>query len=135
MKPRDLAVLMAVLMLPFALVLWGGCDEEEADPPIITSSSATSSSEPIVVETEDAGVEDEGDADADAAPKPKGKGPIDPLRIGRCCDALKRNKPMAPPNQQGAYDTAIAACELARQNPAAIASVVKVLPGAPPVCQ
>jgi hypothetical protein len=135
MKPRHLAIATAALLLPFALVLWGGCEEEQVDPPIVTTSAAApSSSEPVTVETEDAGGTDAADADA-AAARPTGKGPVDPLRIGRCCEALRRNKPMAPPAQQGAYDSAIAACELARRNPAAIATVVKVLPSAPPACQ
>ncbi len=123
-------------MLPFSFVLLRGCEEEETDDPILSTSAAPSSSGPTTIETEDAGPEDAGDADADAAtPKPKTARPVDRLRIGRCCAALERNKPMAPPSQHGAYDAAIAACEMARKNPAAIATVVKLLPSAPPVCQ
>ena len=114
-----------------------GCDEE-SDPPIIDTSVTPTDvpsteeldTEEEVEETE----EEEGEGGSDAGPK-KAYKPIDPLKIGKCCAAIAKNKAGAPLTQHGLYDLALGACSAAKSNPAALYRVSRILPNAPAVCQ
>jgi hypothetical protein len=94
------------LLLPMALVAYSGCKKEEPPPPLPSAAPVTTPSAPLVLEVEDAGVEDVVDADADA--KKVGTGSSASMK--KCCQAVAQNAANAPEPTKTYMQGLAAAC-------------------------
>lgn len=94
------------LLLPLGLAAYTGCKKEEPPPPLPSAAPVTTPSAPLVLEVEDAGVEDVVDADADA--KKVGTGSAASMK--KCCQAVAQNAANAPEPTKTYMQGLAAAC-------------------------
>jgi hypothetical protein len=94
------------LLLPLGLAAYSGCKKEEPPPPLPSAAPVTTPSAPLVLEVEDAGVEDVVDADADA--KKVGTGSAASMK--KCCQAVAQNAANAPEPTKTYMQGLAAAC-------------------------
>ena len=145
MKSTRLFTVLGALLFPLAvLAVSNGCNKDEDELPPVPAAVPTPAPTPPPVATimpeEDAGA-DIPDAEADADAGKKATGPVgDSTGMRKCCAALAQNAKSAPPEQQGAYIAAAAACNNLVNSPQgrqALASVRGLLLGAqmPAACQ
>jgi hypothetical protein len=94
------------LLLPLGLATYSGCKKEEPPPPLPSAAPVTTPSAPLVLEVEDAGVEDVVDADADAKKVYTGS----PASMKKCCQAVAQNAANAPEPTKTYMQGLAAAC-------------------------
>ena len=112
MRSTRYLTVFAALTLPTLLAVLGGCPKKDAEE---TASSATAAATPTPTPTPtptvtltpevDAGAVEDAAADADAGKKVGGVS-----NLGKCSQAIEQNMKSAPPEQQGMYALAVAAC-------------------------
>lgn len=95
------------LLLPMTLLAYAGCKKEEPPPPLPSAAPVTTPSAPLVLEVEDAGVEDVVDA-ADADAKKVGTGSAASMK--KCCAAVAQNAANAPEPTKSYMQGLAAAC-------------------------
>jgi hypothetical protein len=105
----------AAAALPTLVALLSGCPKKDTEETAPSATAATAAPTPTPTPTPtpsvtltpavDAGAADAA-ADADAGPKPTGG----VSNLAKCCAAIEQNAKSAPPEQQGMYALAAAAC-------------------------
>ncbi len=117
-RKRRLCVAGAVAILPSLLALFGACkhtgDDDEDTKPLPSATTAPAES-PLSTTTVSTLQEDAGPPPTDAATSPDAKSTkkaaSDPTGMRQCCSDLRQNAKTSPPQFQGAYLLAAAACD------------------------
>ena len=113
MKPVRLVPLLAVVALPSLVALLGACPKKETEESAATTTAVTATPTPApatsTTTSTSTSAMDAGTADA-AADADAGKPPTGVSNLEKCCRAIEQNMKNAPPEQQGAYVIALAAC-------------------------